>query len=608
MACEFATSESNVTMSLTMDQVAEIRDKIDIVSLLSEYITVKKAGRNFKANCPFHNEKSPSFMISPERGMWHCFGCQKGGDAYTFLMEYEHMDFPEALRTLAKRAGMELISSPQQSATLSKKEQLYKINSLAAEYYHFLLTKHLSGKQALEYITKRIFNTKVIESFKIGFAPNTKNSLSQYLLKKKHFTPEDIVEAGLAFQRGRDLIDFFRGRIIFPLYDHRDNVVGFSGRIVSTNSSGPKYINTRETLVYHKGDLFFGLNMTKDAIRKQNQAIIVEGEFDVLSCFQHGVSNVVAVKGTALTENQVNLLARFAQKITICFDGDAAGKEAIKRSLPLLEKKGLTTSVIVIPSGKDPDESLKTNPGEFKKAVDHDVVIYDYLLDQAVASADLSSPQGKKQVADEMLLVFSLINNEIVKEHYLRKLSTTLETTYESITKELHRLLQKQLQPRKSVAEEVTDAKKSQEEIQEEYVTALIMQSTIPKKAFDVAFSHLSQFLSHERAYQKLITHMLTYFQKHEAFDAKLFGTYLPNELVSVYDNALLFPLPPSMDQEKQLEEIEKAAQRLKELYIRKRIKELSQLMKVNETEGNEEALTHLQSEFSHLASLLHKK
>ncbi|CAN5142429.1 DNA primase [soil metagenome] len=588
-----------------MDQVAQIREKIDIVQLLSEYITVKKAGRNFKANCPFHNEKSPSFMISPERGMWHCFGCQKGGDAYSFLMEYEHMDFPEALRFLAKRAGVELDQSPQQTQNYSKKEQIYKLNSLAAEYYHYLLTKHKAGAQALAYITNRVVNPKVIESFKIGYAPHTRNSLSQYLIKKKQFMAEDLIEAGLAYFRGRDITDFFWGRIIFPLYDHRDNVVGFSGRILTDTATGPKYINTRETLVYHKGDLFFGLNMTKDAIRKQNQAIIVEGEFDVLSCFQHGVGNVVAVKGTALTENQVNLLARFAQKITICFDGDSAGKEAIKRSLPIIEKKGLTTTVIVIPNGKDPDESLKDNEGLFKKAVKEDITIYDYLLDQAVKSVDIESPDGKKQVADEMLKVISLIQNEIIKEHYLRKLSQVLETTYESITKELQRLQSKIIAPREKAVEE--EMKKSREEIIEEYLIALILQSPDPKHAFDNVAAILTEFLSKERAYQKIIYHLLEYFQEYEKFDSNHFGQIIPAELLSVYSSSLLFPLPTFDDDTLLTKEIEKAAQQLKSVYIKERMKSLTIEIKTKEKNNDEEGLDELNNEFSRLATLLQK-
>lgn len=208
-----------------MDQVAQIRDKIDLVSLLGEYITVSRAGKNFKAVCPFHNEKSPSFVISPERQIWHCFGCGKGGDCYTFLMEYERLEFPEALRMLAARAGITLEKQRQPDGFASKKETMYQMNTLAKEFYHYVLTKHAAGKQAMEYLKSRGVTDKIIETFAIGFAPSAGNTLVNYLLNKKQYSKEEIVEAGLAGQQDGRVYDFFRGRVMFPLIDHRDNVL-----------------------------------------------------------------------------------------------------------------------------------------------------------------------------------------------------------------------------------------------------------------------------------------------------------------------------------------------------------------------------------------------
>ena len=219
-----------------MDQVAEIRDKLDLAALISEYVPLKKAGRNFKAPCPFHNEKSPSFVVSPERQIWHCFGCGKGGDCYTFLMEYERLEFPEALRMLAKRVGVELQQRGSQQAGLaSQKERLYQCNSLAKEFYHYVLTDHKVGQKAREYLKDRGITEAVIKTFMLGFAPSTGTALTQYLTKKKGFTNEEVVEAGLAYQRGPTPQDFFWGRLMFPLIDHRDNVVGFSGRVLDPN-------------------------------------------------------------------------------------------------------------------------------------------------------------------------------------------------------------------------------------------------------------------------------------------------------------------------------------------------------------------------------------
>ncbi|HVF68959.1 MAG TPA: DNA primase, partial [Xanthomonadales bacterium] len=522
-----------------MDQVAQIREKIDIVSLLSEYMTLKKAGRNFKALCPFHSEKTPSFVISPERQIWHCFGgCNKGGDVYQFLMEYEKLEFPEALRILAKRAGIELASRDFNSGEASKKERLYQINSLAKEYYHYVLTKHKAGEKARKYLSNRGVTPKIIETFSLGFSPPTGNALSKYLIDKKRFDKEEVIDAGLSYQRGRDVVDFLRGRLMFPLIDHRDNVTGFSGRILDNSDTTSKYINTRETLIYHKGDQIYGLNVTKEAIRREGQAIIVEGEFDVLSCFQNGVSNVIAVKGTALTESQVNLLGRFTKKITFCFDSDKAGQEAIKRSLVVVEKKGLSPTVIEIPGQKDPDEAISENPAAFKKAAKEDISVYDYLLKHTLESADTASAEGKKKVGDELLPFIAQISNEIIKEHYLKKIADELDTSYESISKEADRIAGKQVN--KVVPTDVEKAKRSKEEILEEYLLALIIQSDKPKIAIKNAIEILSDSISRDRAYHKIMDHLLLHFDTTEHFDGKIFANGLPKELVPTFDTSVL--------------------------------------------------------------------
>ncbi len=593
-----------------MDQVAQIREKIDIVSLLSEFMTLKKAGRNFKALCPFHSEKTPSFVISPERQIWHCFGgCNKGGDVYQFLMDYERIDFPEALRILAKRAGVELVSQNYSSGETSKKERLYQINSLAKEYYHYVLTKHPAGKTALKYLKNRGIDAKVIESFRVGFAPPDGRDLTKYLLNKKKFEQEDVLDAGLAFQRGRDLADFFRGRLMFPLIDHRDNVVGFAGRILENNDNVSKYVNTRETLIYHKGEQLFGLNVTKEAIRREGKIIIVEGEFDVMSCFQNGIGNVVALKGTALTEHQVNLIGRFSERIAFCFDGDKAGQEAIKRSLVVVEKKGLTPTVIEIPGGKDPDDALKDNASEFKKAVKEDVSVYDYLLDHALKSSDINTAQGKKTVSDLMLPFVGQISNEIIKEHYLKKIADSLDTSYESIVKEAERLAKKET---KTIpAAQTPDLKRSKDEILEEYLLALIIQSENPKKAIQKAIEILSDFMSRERAYHKIMDHLLSHLEKSEKFDGEKFADRLPKELVATFDTSVLFPLPQFESEEKLLIEVEKASQKLKTVYIQEKMKRLAEEIKQGEAASVKDSgepkkdLESLQKQYSELASHL---
>jgi DNA primase len=583
-----------------MDQVSQIREKVDIVAFISEFIPLKKAGRNFKANCPFHNEKSPSFVVSPDRQIWHCFGCGKGGDVYTFLMEYERLEFPEALRTLAKRVGIELMTQERNSGLATQKERLYQVNSLTKEYYHYVLTKHPAGKRALDYLKNRGVSEKIIDTFMLGFAP-AGNALTKYLLNKKKFVREDLVAAGVVFQKGRDVVDFFRGRLMFPLIDHRDNVVGFAGRILDNDSSTSKYINTRETLIYHKGEQFYGLNITKDAIRRENQAIIVEGEFDVISCFENGVANVVAVKGTALTESQVNLLGRFAQKITFCFDGDKAGQEAIKRSLAVVEKKGLTPTVIEIPGGKDPDEAFKNEPGLFKKAVKNDRGIYDYLFDKIRAACDLESIDGKKEFADQLLPIIAPIKNEIIKEHYIKRISSELETSYESIVKELDKLRLPRVttQPQQVPVKQ----KRDKEELLEEYLLALIIQDEAPKIALANAMDILAEVMPKERAYHKIMDHLLSHFERHENLDTHIFGNGLPKELVPTFDTGFLVALPQFLDEKQALEEVRKTSLQLKRLYIQRRLKILSTAIKQKEQEGLEDDAAKLRKAYSEIAS-----
>lgn len=583
-----------------MDEVAQIREKVDIVSFIQEFIPLKKAGRNFKANCPFHTEKTPSFMVNPERQIWHCFGCSKGGDVYSFLMEYERLEFPEALRMLAKRTGITLPQRPSQIAQSSKKEKIYQLNNLAREYYHYVLTRHNAGKKARDYLDERGVTSKIIKTFMLGFAPGTGNAITKYLIDKKLFVPQDLIEAGLAAEYGGRIRDFFRGRLIFPLVDHRDNVVGFSGRLLDKNATAYKYINTRDTPAYHKGDMVYGLNITKDAIRKANKVIICEGEFDVISCFHNGIANVVGVKGTALTENQVNLLSRYATKIAFCFDGDKAGQEAIRRSLLVVEKKGITPSVIEIPGCKDPDEALRVDPGAFKKAVREDQGVYDYLLAKVSHSADPATAEGKKQISDELLPLLTGIKNEIIKEHYLRKTANLLDTSYESIVKEAERLIVK---GHKAEVKTILKIKRPKEEIMEEYLLSLIIQNEDTEEAVKIVIASLRDYLPKDRACQKIFHQLLDDFTRESFFDRKKFINSLPAELATIRDTALLYPLPHFEDRRKFISEVEKVAGNLRISYVNQKMKQLAQEIKLKEAEGPEKEVEELKKKYSSLAS-----
>src|SRR3990167_7304762 len=295
-----------------MTDVEQIKQKIDIVAFISEYVALKKTGANFKGLCPFHAEKTPSFIVSPERQIWHCFGgCNEGGDVFKFLMKIENLEFAEALKILARRAGVTLSGGFAQSRTAELKEKIYEVNHLASEFYQYILTKHPMGEKALDYLKDRKITDSSVKLFGIGYAPQSWDSLSKFL-HKKGYAQELMQSAGLISKSGiGNTFDRFRGRLMFTLRDHRSNVVGFAGRLLDPDAKEAKYVNTPETSLYHKGELFYGFDITKEAIKKEDSAIIVEGEFDMLSSFQAGIPNVVALKGTALTLMQAKLIKRF---------------------------------------------------------------------------------------------------------------------------------------------------------------------------------------------------------------------------------------------------------------------------------------------------------
>jgi len=590
-----------------MDEVAQIRERIDLVSFISEYIPLKKMGRNFKAICPFHNEKTPSFVVSPERQIWHCFGgCNKGGDVYEFLMEYENLEFVEALRILAKRTGIQLRESNFQAGMSSKKEIIYKLNKLAMEFYHYVLIKHTVGKKALAYLTRnRELDPRLIETFMIGFSPKDGVSLSNYLINKKKFKKEDLVEAGLAYYAGSRAMDFFKNRVMFPLFDHRGNIAGFSGRAVEEPYSGGKYINTRETLAYHKGSMFFGLNTAKEEIKKLDKAIIVEGELDVISCFSIGVKNAVAVKGTALTEDQVGLLSRFTDNICLCFDKDEAGYSAAKRSLPSLEKKGINITTCIFENAKDADEAIKKDPIAFKKSAENSVSIYDYIFTRTFSSFEKNTIDGKRKISDELLPILTGISNEIVKEHYLKKLSTEINVSLEALLKEAEKIEKKEV-----VKEEVFVDKKdkrSRIEVLEDYLMSLIVQNDNPKKILGKCLLIIKDYRFETDSYQKIIGHLSEYFKKNTKFNSSEFLGLLPKELTMSFDASYLFPMPSFDGDLRQEEEVEKVSVELRALFLKKKIQEISDKLKKGEKNEDLKKAENLEKELASTIALLGK-
>ncbi|MBI2195950.1 MAG: toprim domain-containing protein, partial [Candidatus Levybacteria bacterium] len=342
---------------------------------------------------------------------------------------------------------------------------------------------------------------------------------------------------------------------------HRDNVVGFAARVLKAEDvEGSKYINSRETLVYHKGEMFFGLNIAKEEIKKQEQAIIVEGELDVIACNMAGIKNAVAIKGTALTEKQAILIGRFAPKVSLCLDMDSAGFEATKRSLPILERVGLTTTVIVLGDGKDPDDAARADPIAFKKAVKKDLGIYDFMLSEFVGKFSKETVEGKKKITDEMLPLLSNIQNEIVKEHYVKKLSREIDTSTESLFRQMEKLDKKD---KAAVTFEANHKdKRGRKEIVEEYLMALIFQSQDGKKYFDILLERLPDYEFEKPSYRKIVEKLKT---------SPNLTITLPKELITTYNIWMLLPLPKFGDSDRLEDEIFKKIEELKTMETKKK-------------------------------------
>lgn len=358
--------------------VEEIKSRIDIIDLISEHVDLKKAGQNYKGLCPFHSEKTPSFMVSPSKQIFHCFGCNKGGDIFAFVMNYENMTFHEALSFLSQKAGIKLENRSQKPEVRSGlKESLFAIYKEALVFFQNNLK---NSKQALSYLKERGLNSETIERFSIGFSKNEKDSLFNYL-KNRGFQQEHIKASGLVNFSENGTYDFFRDRLMFPIFDLQGRVIAFGGRLLSSSKNAPKYINSSDSLLFKKGESSYGLNIAKNPISQKAYSIIVEGYLDVVMCHQHNITNAIAPLGTALTSGQMKKLKRFSNKVLLIFDGDSAGISATKRSVELCYAEGMTAKILLLPQGEDPDTFLRRHgEDKFRKYMSKALSPVDFLL------------------------------------------------------------------------------------------------------------------------------------------------------------------------------------------------------------------------------------
>jgi DNA primase len=418
-----------------MDAVEEIKQRLSIEDVISQYVELKRAGRNFKGLSPFGNEKTASFMVSPEKQIWHDFSSGKGGNMFSFVMEMEGVDFKGALELLARKAGVELSQYQSRPGEGKLKARLTEANQLAARFYQVHLSKN---PEAMDYVfKKRKIDKTTALAFQLGYAPNNGAALTDFA-SKKTFSIDELKRAGLTTQRGSRPSDMFRSRIMVPLMDAQGQVIGFTGRLLEDIPNAPKYLNTPQTPLYDKSRHVFGLHLAKEAIRKSGYAVIVEGNFDVITSHQIGVNNVVATAGTAITEQHLKILARFVQDVRLAFDQDTAGIAAAERAIPLASKAGVNLSIVTVKGAKDPDELIQKNPKAWQQMIDQPEYALDWLMRVYQERLDLNKAPEKRLYSDVMLAVIKGLQDPVEQEHYLEKLGKTIGVSKEALLSKLH--------------------------------------------------------------------------------------------------------------------------------------------------------------------------
>ncbi len=418
--------------------IEEIKNSNDIVDVISQYVNLKRSGRNFFGLCPFHKEKSPSFSVSPDKQIFHCFGCGAGGNVIHFISKIENADFKEAIGILANRAGIELptLNNYEDNKTALLKSKVYEINQIAAEFYHQNLYKPTS-KIGQEYIKKRKLDNRTLKSFLIGYSGNFDELYR--ILKQNGFTEEEILASSLVNKTDDGkYIDRFRKRVMFPIQDTRNKVIAFGGRV--TDDSKPKYINSPENIVYSKGRHLFGLNVAKRGELKN--IIIVEGYMDAISLYQRGITNVVASLGTALTEAQGRLLRRYSERVTIGYDSDGAGQSATLRGLEILQNIGCDVRILQISGAKDPDEYvIKYGPERFLKCVEQAISLVEFKVKMLKQSLNLDNINDKIKFLNQVAKILSNVTNSIERELYVEKIANEYNVSKEAIYGEVNKLI-----------------------------------------------------------------------------------------------------------------------------------------------------------------------
>ncbi|HEX7633204.1 MAG TPA: DNA primase [Candidatus Saccharimonadales bacterium] len=499
-----------------MDAVDEIKARLSIEDVISEYVQLKRAGRNFRGLSPFSNEKTPSFMVSPEKQIWHDFSSGKGGNMFSFVMEVEGLDFKGALELLARKAGVDLEQYRSKSGRSGgpNKERLYELLELSTKFYQVQFSKN---KMALDYVfTKRQFNKETALVWRIGYSPNNGSALVDYA-KSKGFTEDEIKRAGLSARAYRGGIqDMFRGRLMIPLQDPQGRVIGFTARLLADDPNAPKYINTPQTVLYDKSRHVYGLHLAKESIRKSGFVVLTEGNLDVIASHQAGVRQVVATAGTALTEPNLKALSRFTGDIRLAFDADKAGVAATERAIPIASRVKVSLSIIDIPSGKDPDELIKQDPALWREAITKNQYALDWLMARYKKLLDLSSAQGKREYSDVLLPVVRGLNDDVERDHYMNQIAEAIDVSRDALEQKFKKTTAETPAPRrrqiKSTPKQLDKAAIENQKLQDHFLSLVLMRVTL-REFLDL--------IEPEMLYTDDGKALLAFLKKHPDFDGK---------------------------------------------------------------------------------------
>ncbi|MDD4785027.1 MAG: DNA primase [Candidatus Shapirobacteria bacterium] len=589
------------------NQVDEIKQKLNIVDVINRYVPLKKKGRHYWACCPFHGEKTPSFSVSEELQIYKCFGCGQAGDIFNFLQNYEKIDFREALEELAKLAGVTLIKSSFIDHQESKKKLLIEINNQVAKFYNYILLSHPLGKEALDYVTNRGITIDTIKTFSIGFSPNDSKYISNYILKKG-YKIDDLIATGTFGKShyGSGLYDRFQGRLTFPLHDYRGHIVAFSGRILpsSKNSNMAKYINSPETEIYHKSQMLFGLNIAKEAIRMENSVIIVEGEFDMISPFQNGFKNIVALKGTAFTQDQLQLLRRYTDTLILALDSDFAGNNASRKSIELADSMEFDIKVLNLGDKyKDPDEAIKADPEFFKSQLKKSTDVWDFIIQSQIKINDIDTIKGKKEVLTVVLPFLVKIKNSVVKSDYFKKLANEINSSVESIYEEAKKYENTNptnfnlIVPKSKQLEEESESKT---EKLEELLLILIIGAKNPAKLAQKLKKHLNNLtVSRFKTIAKFL------LEKEDQTLKEILDS-LPAEIKPLFQTLYFESEKNQIESKTRLLEIKKATTKINSVLLKDRLNQLSNQISKLENDEDETSLKEVEDEYNQVLEKLH--